>query len=264
MSDSHRGRLFASLTRAKKRYTIKLVGKLNRWEKLRFTAESTVDWEYIHRVERDYFSVREFLPLRSTQPGPLVFDRDRTEPWPDAVGLTNFCLMQVGTWKDYGRWPKEQWREVAVYLLEHFDHIIISGGVAPRELEDALWLQQQLGPRVVCTLGKTTWAQVAWLLNHSALYVGVDTAAMHLAAACGRPIVAKFTTTEDRWFPWQTNFRAVLPPSYITITDQTLRKAKRREPKGEEITAQQMIAACEEMLKELQPSDRAGTAPVIG
>src|SRR5258708_5132695 len=41
LSDSHRGRFFACMARTKRRYTLKLFGPMNRWEKWRFAAEST-------------------------------------------------------------------------------------------------------------------------------------------------------------------------------------------------------------------------------
>ena len=236
------------MTRATRRYTLKLFGSMNRWERWRFTAQSTFEWEERHRVERDYRSVAEFLPLMASTPPPLVFDRAFTQEWPEGSPLTRFCLLQIGTWKNYGRWPKDRWREVASYLLEHFDQVVVSTGSASHEIEDALWLQQELGPRIVCTLGKTTWAQVAGLLYRAQLYVGLDTAAMHLAAACECPIVAKFSTTENRWFPWQARYQIVLPENYRNITDTQLSRKLRREPKALEIDSKLVIEACETML----------------
>jgi heptosyltransferase III len=206
-------------------------------------------------VERDFYSVAEFLQLAATTPPPLVFDRERAQAWPEGGELTHFCLLQIGTWKDDCRWPREQWREVASYLLEHFDQIVVSTGPLAREVEDAVWLRQELGPRMVCTMGKTTWAQVAGLLYRARLYVGLDTAAMHLAAACECPIVAIFTTTEDRWFPWQGNYRVVLPEIYRDISDPILRKELRRKPKPQGIKSRDVIDACEQMLR-LSPGSR--------
>jgi len=252
LSDSHRGRLFACLARGKRRYTMKLYGKLNWWEQRLFAGQSIFPWEHCNRVERDFYSTAEFLPLRATTPPPLVFDQAQTQPWPEGGTLTHYCLLQIGTWKEYERWPRERWKEVASYLLEHFDQVVVSTGSAPREVEEALWLRQELGNRIVCTLGKTTWAQVAGLLYAAGLYVGLDTGAMHLAAACGCPIVAKFTTTEDRWFPWLANYRAVVPESYRDVSDPDLRRKMRREPKADEIESKQLIEACEDMLHSCQ------------
>ena len=249
LSDQHRGRLFATLSRAKHRYSVKLFGKMNRWERLRFNAESTFEWEPRHRVERDFYSVHEFLPLAGAAPQSLVFERSRTRDWPEGKSLSRFCVLQIGTWKTYSRWPRERWKEVAVYLLNHFDQVVVSTGPEPHEMEDAEWLRQQLGSRIVCTLGKTSWAQVAGLLYRAELYVGLDTAAMHLATACQCPVVALFTTTEDRWLPWHSKYRIVLPKSYQQVTDPELRRKFRREPKMEEIEAGQIIEACEEMIR---------------
>ena len=247
MSDSHRGRLFASLARSHRRYSIKLFGKMNRWEKWRFQSDSLFEWESRHRVERDFYSTAEFLPLKSTTPPPLVFERGRTQAWPKGANLQRFCVLQIGTWKDECRWCRKQWLEVASGLLNHYDHIVISTGSYSREVEDALWLREQLGPRLICTLGETTWAQVAELLYAAEMYIGLDTATMHLAAACGCPIVAIFPTTEDRWHPWLARYQAVLPKSYRAISDPMQQKKLRREPRPQEITALDVLEACEDM-----------------
>ena len=248
LSDQHRGRLFALLTRARRRCTTKVFGEMKSWIRWRIPMESTFVSEMRHRVEKDYYSVSEFLPGMEPTPPPLVFDQDLTQDWPGGPDLKRFCLLQVGTWKANCRWPRDRWKEVAEALLKHHDHVVISTGPAPHEIEDALWLQEHLGSRSVCTLGKTSWAQVAGLLYRAELYVGLDTAAMHVAAACQCPIVALFSTTEDRWLPWKAGYRRVMPEIYRSIHDPVQLRKFRREPRPDEIEARDVIKACEEMI----------------
>jgi len=57
---------------------------------------------------------------------------------------------------------------------------------------------------------RTTWPEMAWLLYAAKLYIGPNTAAMHLAAACRCPVVALFGPSgEIEWGPWQTPNRVV-------------------------------------------------------
>jgi len=249
LSDQHRGRLFAGLASARKRYSVKMFGKMSRWERWRFAAQSTYEWEFRHRVERDYYTVAEFLPCMEAAPGPLVFEKERMEVWDMTASLKNFCVLQIGTWKLYSRWPRERWLEVAQHLLRQCEHIVISTGRATHEVEDARWLQEQLGPRAVCTLGRATWPQVADLLRRARLYVGLDTAAMHLATACGCPVVGLYPTLEERWLPWKSRHRVVLPESYRNVSDPELRRKYRREPRTLEITVTGVVEACDEMLQ---------------
>lgn len=248
LSDGHRGRLMAILTRATRRYTVKLNSPMKWWEKKRMTAESSFPWFDRHRIEKDFHTVSEFLPLPLPIP-PMVFERSRTQPWGKESELSDFCFIQIGSRKPVNRWPRERWREVAAHLLTHFQQIVISSGRAPEEVADAEWLRNELGPRIICTLGQTTWAQVAGLLYRARLYVGLNTAAMHLAAACSCPIVALFgRTSEEHWHPWQANYRIVAGATFADVADPHERHRLARGRQMEHIQPQQVIEACEEMM----------------
>jgi heptosyltransferase-3 len=54
------------------------------------------------------------------------------------------------------------------------------------------------------------WAQLAEVLHTARVFVGVDTAAMHLAAACQCPTVAIFGhSSVVQWKPWQVPNRVL-------------------------------------------------------
>ncbi len=62
LGDGHRARLFAMLARTKRRYSVKTSSPLKPFEARHFSV-SSFDWKTCHRVEKDYYSVSEFLPL---------------------------------------------------------------------------------------------------------------------------------------------------------------------------------------------------------
>src|SRR5579863_8676039 len=62
LGDGHRARVFAMLSRARRRYSVKTTSPLKRLEQRRFTAISSFNWQTCHRVEKDFYSVSEFLP----------------------------------------------------------------------------------------------------------------------------------------------------------------------------------------------------------
>lgn len=250
LSDGHRGRLFAVLTRATHRYSVQLCGPMKWWERRRLTAESSFQWQARHRVEKDFYSVSEFLKLAEPIP-PMIFARERMVSWPEGGELTRFCLLQIGSRKLANRWPREKWREVAAYLLERFEQVVVSCGNDPKEVLDAEWLREELGPRIICTLGKTSWSQVAGLLDKAGLYVGLNTAAMHLATACRCPIVALFGgTSEEHWYPWQGNYRIVAAGNFGYVSDYNERHRLTRSRNMNDIQPGQVIDACREMLLE--------------
>ena len=64
--------------------------------------------------------------------------------------------------------------------------------------------------RVLSTQGELSWAQLAKLLGSASLFVGVDTAAMHLAAAVQCPSVVLFGHAPAYQFrPWKSPHRVV-------------------------------------------------------
>jgi heptosyltransferase III len=248
LGDGHRGRLLAFLARAERRYSVKPASPLKPAEERRFDEISRLDWETVHRVEKDFLSVAEFFPLPPPIP-PLRFDRTLTRDWPAAKELTDYCVLQIGTRQDSNSWHHEGWREVCAFLLTRMANVVISCGPLESERSMALTLQRELGPRVICTLGNATWPEMAGLLYRAKLYVGLNTATMHLAAACQCPAVALFgMTSEVHWRPWQSSHRIVTESDGPTTEDvrELLARAKLRSVRR--IPAAKVIAAYEEFL----------------
>src|SRR5271156_4627833 len=80
LGDGHRARLFAMLSRTKRRFSVKTSSPLTWLERRRFTAVSSFDWQTCHRVEKDYDSVAEFLPLPRPIPA-LRYEREFVQSW---------------------------------------------------------------------------------------------------------------------------------------------------------------------------------------
>ena len=254
LSGGHRGRLFALLARSERRYSVKVHGPLNAWERWRLTGVSRFDGLACHRVETDFRSVSEFLPLPEPIPA-MVFEPDRTLAWPEGGALTDFCVLQIGSRKVENRWPREKWLGVIACLLEETQHVVISCGAAAHEVADADWLRAECGPRVIPTLGTANWAQVAGLLYRARLYVGLNTAAMHLAAACGCPIVALFgRTSEEHWSPWRASFRIVSSEDFSHVADPVERQRRNRGRQMADIDPAKVIQACREMMRPAVPT----------
>ncbi|MDB4793416.1 glycosyltransferase family 9 protein [Methylacidiphilales bacterium] len=252
LGDGHRARVFAMLSRAKRRYSVKPTTPLQGLEQWRFTGVSSFDWQTCHRVEKDFYSVAEFLPLPEPVPA-MRFERKFARTWEAENELSDFCVVQIGTRQHFNRWNREGWREVCRHLLERFEKIVISCGPVDLETEEALWLQRGLGSRVVCTLGKVSWAEVAGLFYQAKLYVGLNTAAMHLAAACQCPVVALFgPSIEDHWYPWRVPYRIVTSEGYIPAKDSVERYAEVKRRSMDQIQARDVVAACDSLLNELR------------
>ncbi|MEI9997830.1 MAG: glycosyltransferase family 9 protein [Verrucomicrobiota bacterium] len=250
LGDGHRARLFAMLTRTRRLYSVKPSSPLRGMAARRFTV-ATFDWQTLPPHREGFRSVSEFLPLPEPIP-PMLFDAGRAQPWPAAESLGGFAVVQVGTRQGFNRWNRDGWLHVGRGLLGRFPNLVITCGPAAQEREEAAWLQRQLGNCTLSTDGATTWPQMAWLLRRAQLYVGPNTAAMHLAAACGCPVVALFgPSIEDHWHPWRVPYRIVTTPGYKPLPDPAQRYARVKQRTMEEIQPRQVLAACEELLNEV-------------
>ena len=241
LSDGERGRWISGLSGARVRCANTRGWPLKWWWRQAFNALSQYDWHCRHRVEKDYFTVHEFLPLPQEVP-PLAFARSATERWQPAESFSSFAVMHPGTRWIRKRWPVEKWIDLGQWLLERMPNLILSAGPDPEEVQSARQMQQILGHRALSTGGQTNWAQLAELLYRARLFVGVDTAAMHLAAACQCPVVAILGQTNPvEWHPWKVRYKLV------AASPQSLRD-KRPEEYARAVETADVKSACLEVL----------------
>jgi heptosyltransferase-3 len=215
LTDNDRGRSLALAARTPMRCTNEHHRLKKIWRPI-FHKIAKSDRGMMHRVEKDYTCPREILDL-PFEPGPLRFDGFKTLPWkPEIYSSANFAVIHPFTRWPSKAWPIENWETLIPDLLKLFPRIIISCGPDRAEVASAIALESKFDSRVDCTRGSATWNHLAWLLDKAGIYVGVDTAAMHLAAACGCPTVALFGPTPiSEYHPWKTTHCLVTPENTL-------------------------------------------------
>jgi heptosyltransferase-3 len=178
LGDGHRGRLFAMLTRAKRRYSVKPDKPLKPVEAKRFNAISRFDWATCHRIEKDFYAVSEFLPLPKPVP-PMIFEPEAMLPWAEGQTLQEYCVMQIGTRQGFNRWDREGWATVGRAMLKRFENVVISCGPAAKR-RGPRWRGSCTGPNF--TSGRTrrrcTWlpraaARRSRFLGHRSRITGI-------------------------------------------------------------------------------------------
>lgn len=253
LSDGDRGRWVSRLSQATHRCTNASARPLSRFWRSQFDRISTFNSFDCHRVEKDFHLVTDFLPLGARVP-KLCFAREKTEPWPVAEGLTDFVLLHPATRWQRKQWPEENWEALGRHLLDHTQHLILSCGPDPAEIATVNRLQQKLGPRAWVTGGALNWSQVAGLLYRAKLFVGVDTAAMHLAAACQCPTVAIFgPSVELMWRPWRVPNRVLVARHFPLSVSDPAYFSKVLERRTSDVTLTEVWHACTELLGLTQP-----------
>ena len=109
-----------------------------------------------------------------------------------------YAVIHASPMFAYKEWTRAGWRALALGLKQRGLPVVAIGGPgdAERTFLDGVWQD-------LAVVRQLPWPQVAALLKRARVYIGVDTAATHLAAACGCPTVALFGPMDPRvWGPW--------------------------------------------------------------
>jgi heptosyltransferase-3 len=102
-------------------------------------------------------------------------------------------------------WKDEYMADVINSLLGKGVKVILTSSPAEKEMEKTkriIWMVDDRA-RIVDLCGRTTIKQLAAVSERASLFLGVDSAPMHIAAAVNTPVVALFGPTgEAEWGPW--------------------------------------------------------------
>lgn len=237
-----RGRLLTAWSGARFRCASNAVYPVPVFWRPWFNKFSTRDWTNEHQVEANFNFINEFLPLNVSEPPPLVFDRAAAKPCGLNGKFPEYIIVHPAARWQRKRWPLEKWIQCGRELLKLSPQLVISVGPGDDEIQLGDALAAALGPQAVSTRGQLSWAQLAGLLYGAKLFIGVDTAAMHLAAACQCPTVALFASSvATHWRPWRVRHQLVGP-----ILEP-------RQKAGADLMAniqpEEVLAACHEMLR---------------
>lgn len=125
-----------------------------------------------------------------------------------------FVQVHPGTRWLFKSWPAGRMAALVEKLVAEGFGVAITG--APDERERAMVdvllaaLSEACRSRVFDFTGKLTLPELAALSAQARLFVGVDSAPMHIAAAVGTPAVALFgPSDEHEWRPWGVAHRVV-------------------------------------------------------
>jgi heptosyltransferase-3 len=84
--------------------------------------------------------------------------------------------------------------------------VVITAAPIKRELEQVKKISLSCDSSPINLGGKLTLKQIAILNKKARLFIGVDTAIMHISAANSTPVLALFgPTSPDIWGPWDNN-----------------------------------------------------------
>lgn len=166
------------------------------------------------------------------------------------LGRGGFIHLHPASRWNFKCWPAERVAALCDALSAKGWPIVLTS--APDEKERALVAQiRAVSSAPTFDLsGQLSLKELAALAARARLFVGVDSAPMHIAAAMGTPTVAIFGPSGDReWGPWQTQSRVVTslihecrPCGRAGCNDSKISECLTMLPVA------QVLAACEELL----------------
>jgi heptosyltransferase-3 len=164
------------------------------------------------------------------------------------------------------RWLFKCWRDEGVaavtdHLAAQGFRVVLTSGPDPRELRKARRILGLARRPAVDLAGRLTLKQLAAVLRRSCLFLGVDSAPMHMAAAMGTPVVALFGPSgEHNWRPWGDGHVVVAKDLFCRPCGQDGCNGSKRSDCLEMLTEAEVIAAVEAQIR--RHGLRAGVAGV--
>mgnify|MGYP001563031395 CR=1 FL=1 len=105
-------------------------------------------------------------------------------------------------------WKDEYMADVIGWLIDNGVKVVVTSAPDEKEITKARGIlslipnPQSLIPNLIDLSGKTTIKELAAISEASDLFIGVDSAPMHIAAAVGTPVIALFGPTGREWIPY--------------------------------------------------------------
>ncbi len=126
------------------------------------------------------------------------------------LAARGFIHFHPGSRWQFKCWPPERAAALIDALARRGERVALTAGPDERELELIAEIRGRASAQVADFSGKLTLKQLAALSARAKLFIGVDSAPMHIAAAMQTPVVALFGPSgELEWGPWRVPHRVV-------------------------------------------------------
>ena len=226
-SGGDRGAILAFLSRAKVRIGI---GPLRRRLKLRhrlFTHVYRRTKTAEHIVIKDLKLIREAVaavngdvPAAGDPCSPRLYPSSADRAWAEERWRTAFpsatarIVIHPASRAAHKCWASDNWVHIIDRLHARFGPgIMLTCGPEPNEVAMTSAIAEACREKPLLHAGDLTLSRLSELIRNADIFLGVDCAAMHIAAAAGTRVVAVFGPSDDRyWGPWGTGDQVIRKP----------------------------------------------------
>jgi len=217
LTDHPRGAWIARLSRARYAVARKANGRGNWWNNAFTHFFSAPHNALRHTVELNLDALRRIgIFPEETERSLTLVPGDEAEEKIAGVLLNHgletkpFIHVHPASRWHFKCWPVEKMAALIDRLQDDGHAIIVSA--APDQSETAMLgaIQRKIQKPVVSLAGQLSLKELAALTKRAQIFIGVDSAPMHIAAAVGTPTVALFGPSGDKeWGPWGVAHRTV-------------------------------------------------------
>ncbi|WP_279049899.1 lipopolysaccharide core heptosyltransferase RfaQ [Cedecea davisae] len=170
----------------------------------------------------------------------------------------NYVVIQPTARQQFKCWDNDKFSRVIDFLQDKGFPVVLTSGPGAADLacvnEIAQGCQQ---PPVVALAGKTSFPELGALIDHAALFIGVDSAPGHIAAAVKTPVISLFGATDHvYWRPWTEQITQFWAGNYQPMPPRA--QLDRNKKYMSVIPAEDVIAAVSKMLPATEAEPQTG------
>jgi lipopolysaccharide heptosyltransferase II len=160
-----------------------------------------------HRIDRDLEALKP-MSIQAGSKDPQLWltpeEENSAEQLLGQLGVQrsqSMVILQPGARYWFKAWPPERFAELADQLTSQYGCQVLIGG-SRLDIDVAQQIRQMTKSSPLLMAGRTTIKQFAAIVKKSALFIGSDSGAMHIASAVGTPVVALYGPSNPReWGP---------------------------------------------------------------
>lgn len=224
------------------------------WKACHTDLVSTDNHAGLHTVEQNLSILAPLGIDTRTAPTTMAYTPD---DWqfcqsllPENAG--SYVVVQPTSRWFFKCWREERMAEVIRALTDAGHHVVITSGPdeKERQMVDAI-LSNCQSDKTVTLAGQLTLRQLAALIDHASLFIGVDSVPMHMAAALQTPLIALFGPSKlTFWRPWQAKGDVIWAGDFGQLPDPDDIDTRTSERYLDLIPASVVIDAAKRLLHE--------------
>lgn len=149
-------------------------------------------------------------------------DADRVFSLAPQLHNQPYIVIQPTARQRFKCWDNDKFAQVVDYLKTRGFEVVLTCGPSQDDLRVVHDIHAQSLHKPDITLaGKTSFLELAALIDNAALYIGVDSAPMHMAAALNTPLVCLFGPTDHKkWRPWSDDSIVIWAGDYQAMPER--------------------------------------------